>query len=222
MNLVYPDDIDQINIMFDRINIKGDGKILCEINDVITISNNGLIKLKSIPSLTTLKILKHHKLNAIISTNLNDRIIRYLESFTERNFEIIVIDDISHLPTIERIFHRNYESSGKPFTKIHYHGPIPTKVINFRKINHNIKEIVIPLLDNIDTVIKLNPNIKIIGIHGEAYHVNNSPLRLWKYLLSLINDNSTINFVLFFRKKYLKINDVNLNDLPNAMITLFN
>ena len=81
MNLIYPNDIDQINLLFDRISNDRD-EVLCTIrtdkDDGMIIYYNGLVKLKSIPHIRTLDVLTHPNLTAIMSVHLTPKLIIYL------------------------------------------------------------------------------------------------------------------------------------------------
>lgn len=215
MDLSYPTNRQEINSLLDTIDIHSQPII---INNIIVIYSNGLVKLRHPPPLELLHVLTHPNLKAIMSVNLNIRIVSYLEKL-KRSIDTIIINNIEHLANIERILHRNHIPSSYPFTKIHYNGYQPTKSVSLLRINSVVSEMVIPLLDNIEDVINLNPNLKVIGVYGEAYHLNDSPHRIWYQLLNLIKRKNKITFVLFFTEEYLP--SVTFKDLPNLHLATY-
>jgi hypothetical protein len=217
--MYYPDDHQQINGILDTIHSTNEPTILCKINDIFVIYTDGLVKAISLPPLELLHVLRHHKLKAIMLSNLTPTLMAYMEKLP-RSIDTLVVNDLRDLSIIERLVHRNHRIGSYPFTKIHYNGKNIKKAVSFLRINTIVNEIVLPILDNIEDVINLNRNLTTIGVHGEAYYDNTSEHRVWHSLLNLIKRKQHITFVLFFRAEYLS--NVVIRDLPNVRIACFN
>ena len=213
MHLSYSTDPDQIK------NLIILGKEVT-VDQTVYIKNHVAKILKTEHETYLLNVLTSQGIIAIYSDNLNKSKLIYLSNIS-KSFDTIILSKISDLDNIEVVLRRNRSPFLHPFTKIHYSGEYGNKMPIFYKVSHSITELIVPSLNNIDLLIYLNPNLKSIGVHGEAFFRNTED-RNWHQLISIINANKSINFILFFNeRKDIENAQFYLIGLPNTKMTLF-
>lgn len=220
MQLNYYDNFDLIMKLLNTIEDQShDNTELMIIDRRLVIFRNGLVKFKYEPTLETMNLLKHPKLKAITLDNLDQKWLLHFDRLP-KSIHTMIVRNISDIKEMEIILNRRYATNLYSVCKIHYVGPMSNKAVNLIRINPNVTELVLPLLDNIDDVINLNPSLVVIGVHGTAYFYNQNPYRVWSKLLNIMERNQNVMFVLFFNRYEHKAVD-DIKRFNNARITMF-